>query len=230
MRVAELLERPDLGLSVVWATPDLLELGVEGAYIVDLPSPGHFLSASNLVLTSALWAQGPESAEVFISELADKKAPAVVVGRIVIGEIPAYVEEACRRWGVALLTVSKTVSFKSIAQFIESSVATGEWPEISRSIGFDRKLLDTLASGPGAQGALHLFHEEFAVGCWVLDSGGALTAVVGADPGTPWSPMRRGTPPRSGRSSETGITRWGTSSVPVTTASGPPTWNASSAR
>ncbi|MEO6310219.1 MAG: helix-turn-helix domain-containing protein [Leifsonia sp.] len=186
MRVAELLERPDLGLSVVWATPDLLELGVEGAYIVDLPSPGHFLSASNLVLTSALWAQGPESAEVFISELADKKAPAVVVGRIVIGEIPAYVEEACRRWGVALLTVSKTVSFKSIAQFIESSVATGEWPEISRSIGFDRKLLDTLASGPGAQGALHLFHEEFAVGCWVLDSGGALTAVVGADPGTPW--------------------------------------------
>ncbi|GAA3873168.1 helix-turn-helix domain-containing protein [Leifsonia kafniensis] len=186
VRVADLLERPDLGLSVVWATPELLELSVEGAYILDLPSPGHFLAANNLVLTSALWAQGPESAEVFISELAGKKAPAVVVGRIVIGEIPDYVEDACRRWGVALLTVSKTVSFKSIAQFIESSVATGEWPEISRSIGFDRKLLDTLASGPGAQGALRLFHQEFAVGCWVLESGGALTAVVGAEPSIDW--------------------------------------------
>lgn len=186
MKVADLLERPDLGLAVVWATPELLERAVEGAYIMDLPSPGHFLSANNLVLTSALWAQGPESAEVFVSELAGKNAPAVVVGRIVIGEIPDYVEEACRRWGVALLTVSKTVSFKTIAQFVESSVATGEWPEISRTVGFDRKLLDTLASGPGAQGALRLFYQEFAVGCWVLESGGALTAVVGAEPSIEW--------------------------------------------
>lgn len=186
MNVSDLLERAELGLSLIWATPDLLALSIDGAYIVDLPSPGNFLTAGDLVLTGALWAQGPESAELFISELAGKKVPAVVVGRIVIGEVPDYVESACRRWGVALLTVSKTVSFKSIAQFIESSVATGHWPEFSRGIGFDRKLLDTLASGPGAQGALDLFYQDFAVGCWVLEAGGAITAVVGADPSVEW--------------------------------------------
>jgi hypothetical protein len=106
VNVSQLLDRSELGLSVVWAEPGMLERPVSGAYIVDLPSPGHFLTAGNVVFTSALWATGPESAEVFVSALAEKSVAAVVVGRIVIGDIPGYVQEACERWGIALLTVS----------------------------------------------------------------------------------------------------------------------------
>jgi hypothetical protein len=74
----------------------------------------------------------------------------------------------------------------SVARFINTSVASGEWPPPTRSATFNRALLDALASGPGAQGALDMFYREFAVGCWVLGSAGSVTAVAGADPSQDW--------------------------------------------
>ena len=182
MRVLDLLDRAELGLSPVWAEPAMLEREVKGSYIVDLPNPGKFLSEGDLVLTAAIWATGPESADTYVSALAAKHVAVLVVGTIIVGEIPDYIVAACRTRGIVLLTVSQDVSFKAITQYIESTLASADSAGTSRSGNFTRTLLDSIGSGAGAQGALRLFYDEFATECWVLESGGAVSAVVGSAP------------------------------------------------
>ena len=183
MRVLDLLGRAELGLTTVWAEPAMLERDVTGSYIVDLPNPGKFLSEGDLVLTAATWATGAESADTYVSELAVKRVAVLVVGTIIVGEIPEYIVAACRTRGIVLLTVSQDVSFKAVTQYIESTVASADSAGTSRSGTFTRTLLDGIGSGTGAQGALRLFYDEFATECWVLESGGAVSAVVGSAPG-----------------------------------------------
>jgi len=183
VRVLDLLDRTELGLSVAWAEPAMLEREVKGSYIIDLPRPGRFLSEGDLVLTGAQWATGPASAEIFISELAEKNVAVLVVGRILIGEIPDYVVTECRNRHIVLLTTSADVSFKSISHYIESAVSADAGSD-SRGLGFTRDLLDSLASGQGAQGALRMFYTEFAVDCWLLEADGTVTAMVGQAPRT----------------------------------------------
>jgi hypothetical protein len=183
VRVLDLLERTELGLSVAWAEPAMLEREVKGAYIIDLPRPGRFLSEGDLVLTGAQWATGPDSADVFVSELAAKDVAVLVVGRILIGEIPDYIVTACRSRHIVLLTTSADVSFKSISAYIESTISAGAGSD-SRATAFTRDLLDSLASGQGAQGALRMFYTEFAVDCWLLEADGTVTAMVGQAPST----------------------------------------------
>jgi hypothetical protein len=154
MRVLDLLDRDELGLSVVWAEPAMLERDVTGSYIVDLPNPGKFLSEGDLVLTSAIWASGAASADTYMDALAAKRVAVLVVGTIIVGEIPEYILAACRTRGIVLLTVSQDVSFKSVTQYIESTVASADGPGTSRAAAFTRTLLDSLGSGTGAQGAL----------------------------------------------------------------------------
>jgi sugar diacid utilization regulator len=182
VRVLDLLDRAELGLSIVWADPAMLEREVKGSYIVDLPRPGKFLSEGDLVLTSAVWASGPESAQLFVGELAAKGVAVLIVGRIIVGEIPEYIAEACRARGIVLLTMSQDVSFKSVTQYIESTIASADGPGTSRSASFNRDLLDSLGSGAGAQGALRMFYQEFGTECWVLEAGGDVTAVAGSAP------------------------------------------------
>jgi hypothetical protein len=186
VRVLDLLERAELGLSVAWAEPAMLEREIKGSYIIDLPRPGRFLSEGDLVLTGAQWATGPDSAEVFVSELAAKDVAVLVVGRILIGQIPDYIVTACRSRHIVLLTTSADVSFKSISHHIESAISADVGSD-SRAAGFTRDLLANLASGQGAQGAqgaLRMFYTEFAVDCWLLEADGTVTAMVGQAPST----------------------------------------------
>ncbi len=183
MRIADLLDREALGLSVVWGPPSLLERDVHGSYIVDLPNPGRFLSAGDLVLTSALWHTGMDSTRTFVSALAAKKVAVLVIGRIVIGEIPDHFAEVCREYGIVLLTLREDVSFKSVTQYIDSTLADPDAQASSRSLVVGRRLLDSLGSGAGVQAALRLMLDEFGVESWVIESNGVLSALAGGAPG-----------------------------------------------
>lgn len=184
MRVADLLARDSLGLSEVWATPSMLERDVRGSYIIDLPNPGKFLSSGDLVLSGALWHTGIDSARTFISALAERGVAVLVIGRIVLGEIPDYFSEICREVGIVLLTLREDVSFKSVTQYIDSSLAGAEGQATSRSVVVGRRLLDSLGSGAGVQAALRLLFDEFGVESWVLESSGTVTALAGTSPPT----------------------------------------------
>lgn len=184
MRVLDLLDRAELRISVVWAEPAMLEREIKGSYIIDMPDPARFVSEGDLVLTAGLWATGPESAHLFVSALAEKSASALLMGRILRGYLPDEIESACRQHGIVLLTVEPDVSYKSITQFIESTAEDGLGT--SRSGTLSRSLLEGLGTGVGVQGALRSFHDEFGIGCWVLESGGEVTAAAGAAPGVEW--------------------------------------------
>jgi sugar diacid utilization regulator len=184
VRVVDLLEREELGLSVVWAEPAMLEHDVRGSYIIDLPEPGRFLSPGDIVITGGMWVTGVESAETYVSALAEKRVAALVLGRLVVGEIPDYIVASCRTRGIVLLTMATDKSFKAVTQYVESTVATADGTGTSRSGSVNRTLLDGLGSGSGAQGALRLFYDEFGVESWVLESGGEVSAIVGSAPST----------------------------------------------
>jgi len=182
MRILDLLERAELTLTVVWAEPELLERSITSSYILDLPAPSKFVSEGDLVLSAALWHTGEESARLFVSSIAALGVSALVIGRIVLGEIPDYLVRECREHGVVLLTVSPDVSFKSISQYIDTANAIDAVRPASHSLEVNRRLLDQLGSGSGAQGALGLLFDEFAIESWVIEASGSVTAVAGTPP------------------------------------------------
>lgn len=182
MRILDLLERPQLALSVVWAEPALLEREITGSYILDLPKPSKFVKAGDLVLSAALWHTGAESARVFVSSIAALGVSALVIGRIVLGEIPDYLVRECREHGIVLLTVSPDVSFKSISQYIDAAGADDEVRPASRSLEVNQRLLDQLGSGAGVQAALTLLFDEFAIESWVIEASGSVAAIAGTPP------------------------------------------------
>lgn len=191
MNVRELLTHPELQLTLVSGDDVQLARAVSGTYTIDLPDPGRFLSPGDVVLTSALWTSGRESVERFVGGVADRGVVAIVVGLIAVGSLPAGMIEVCRRHGVALLTVSPDVSFKTIAQTVAGVVAQADLPTLGRDARFARRLLEDLAAGEGVHVALRAFFEEFAHGSWAVDHAGTLVASAGGMPsavdhGTAW--------------------------------------------
>lgn len=182
MRILDLLARDELALSVVWAEPALLERTIAGSYILDLPRPSKFLNEGDIVLSAALWHTGEESARVFVESIAALGVAALVIGRIVLGEIPDYIVRECREREIVLLTISPDVSFKSITQVVDSENVSDRAESASHSIEVNRRLLDRLGSGSGVQGALRMLFDEFAIESWVFESHGRVTAVAGVAP------------------------------------------------
>jgi len=183
MRILDLLARDELALSVVWAEPALLERTIAGSYILDLPRPSKFLHEGDIVLSAALWHTGEESARIFVEGIASLGVAALVIGRIVLGEIPDYIVRECRERGIVLLTVSPDVSFKSITQFVDAAGADEAAQSASHSVEVNRQLLDRLGSGSGVQGALRMLFDEFAIDSWLIEASGSVTAFAGAAPG-----------------------------------------------
>ena len=182
MNVRELLTHPELQLTLVTGDEVQLSRAISGTYTIDLPDPGRFLSPGDVVLTSALWTSGRESVERFVGQVADRGVVAIVVGLIAVGTLPAGMTEVCRRHGVALLTVSPEVSFKTIGQTVAGVLAQADLPTLGRDARFARRLLQDLASGEGVHAALRAFFEEFAHGSWAIDRSGVLVASAGGMP------------------------------------------------
>ncbi|PTL71872.1 hypothetical protein C1I63_02805 [Rathayibacter caricis DSM 15933] len=182
MNVRELLTHPELQLTLVTGDEVQLSRAISGTYTIDLPDPGRFLSPGDVVLTSALWTSGRESVERFVGQVADRGVVAIVVGLIAVGTLPAGMAEVCRRHGVALLTVSPEVSFKTIGQTVAGVLAQADLPTLGRDARFARRLLQDLAADEGVHAALRAFFEEFAHGSWVIDRSGVLVASAGGMP------------------------------------------------
>lgn len=182
MDVRDLLDLPDLGLSVVAAEPDALDRPVTAAYITDLPDPSRFLSTGDVVLTSGLWLDRPDGAATFLGALAQQNVAALIIGLIEIGVIPDEVIATCRARGLTLLTVSPGVSFRRIADEVAARQPGSPAGVASRTMRFSRRIADTVSRGGGVAELLGQFTAEFAVGCWVIDETGTLLASAGAAP------------------------------------------------
>ncbi|MEU0791315.1 PucR family transcriptional regulator [Amycolatopsis sp. NPDC005961] len=168
--VKTLLGLPGLRLRPL-AGADLLDRPVTRIYVTELPDPGRYLSAGELVLSGLLWWRRPGDAEPFVAALARAGAAALAASGADSGGIPAEVVEACERHRIPLLEVPTDLSFSVITEQVVLALAAA-----SESA---RKRLQAAADAP-VETLLESASAELGLPCWVLSGLGRV--VAGAAP------------------------------------------------
>ncbi|MGW0478736.1 PucR family transcriptional regulator [Nonomuraea sp. NPDC003214] len=169
MRLAELLARDDLRLTLVTGT-GTLDREVRRAYPTDLPDPRRYLRPGDLVLTSGVWYGEPADCERFADALWASDVAGLVVGLIVLGELPQALVTACERRRVPLILAAPDQSFGAITEAVVAEAFAAERRRAER--GRAQTLLNVLASQQIAPGEVS-----------------AHLRLLGADPGLPTTAM-----------------------------------------
>ncbi|KAB8193677.1 hypothetical protein FH608_020910 [Nonomuraea phyllanthi] len=167
MRLADLLARDDLRLTPVTGHE---ELGreIRRAYPTDLPDPRRYLRPGDLVLTSGVWYGEPSDCERFAEALWASDAAGLVVGLIVLGELPDELVKACERHRLPLLLAAPDQSFGAITEVVTAEGFEAEQRRAERVRA--QTLLDVLGRIPPGEVSAHL-------------------RLLGADPGLPTAAM-----------------------------------------
>ncbi|MEO3800936.1 helix-turn-helix domain-containing protein [Nonomuraea sp. B1E8] len=167
MRLADLLARDDLRLTLV--TGDAaLDREIRRAYPTDLPDPRRYLRPGDLVLTSGVWYTGPPDCERFADALWASDAAGLVVGLIVLGELPRELVKACELRRLPLLLAAPDQSFGTITEVVTVEGFAAEQRRAERVRA--QTLLDVLGQIPPGEVSAHM-------------------RLLGADPGLPTAAM-----------------------------------------
>ncbi|MCK2212766.1 helix-turn-helix domain-containing protein [Actinomadura sp. ATCC 31491] len=166
MRVAELLARDDMRLTLITDDPGggLLDREIRRAYPTDLPDPRRYLRSGDLVLTSGVWYAEPADCERFADALWAADAAALVVGLVVLGELPPALVTACERRRLPLLLAAPDQAFGAITEVVTAEGFAAEQRRAERVRA--QTLLDVLGQIPPGEVSAHL-------------------RLLGADPGQP---------------------------------------------
>ncbi|WP_166427044.1 PucR family transcriptional regulator [Nonomuraea mesophila] len=167
MRLADLLARDDLRLRLV-AGEDALDREIRRAYPTDLPDPRRYLRSGDLVLTSGVWYSEPSDCERFADALWASDAAGLVVGLIVLGELPRELVKACELRRLPLLLAAPDQSFGAITEVVTVEGFAAEQRRAERVRA--QTLLDVLGQIPPGEVSAHL-------------------RLLGADPGLPTAAM-----------------------------------------
>ncbi|MFB4267601.1 PucR family transcriptional regulator [Nonomuraea sp. GTA35] len=167
MRLSDLLAREDLRLTLVTGA-DAVDREVLRAYPTDLPDPRRYLRPGDLVLTSGVWYTRPSDCERFADALWAAGAAGLVVGLIVLGELPEELVEACERRRLPLLLAAPDQAFGAISEVVTAEGFAAEQRRAERVRA--QTLLDVLGQIPPGEVSAHL-------------------RLLGADPGLPTTAM-----------------------------------------
>jgi hypothetical protein len=163
-----LLELPGLRLRLRTGA-DLLDRKVTRIYGTELPDPGRYLSAGELVLSGLLWWVRPGDAEPFVAALARAGAAALAASGADSGGIPGDLVEACTRHHIPLLEVPPELSFAVITERVVLTLAAG-------SEGARKRLLTAAADDASLSTLLGHGATELGAPCWVLSASGRVVA------------------------------------------------------
>ncbi|MFI7128481.1 PucR family transcriptional regulator [Nonomuraea sp. NPDC050153] len=167
MRLSDLIARDDLRLTLVTGHEEV-DREVRRAYPTDLPDPRRYLQSGDLVLTSGVWYGEPADCERFADALWATDAAGLVVGLIVLGELPEELVKACERRRLPLLLAAPDQSFGAITQVVTAEGFAAEQRRAERVRA--QTLLDVLGHIPPGEVSAHL-------------------RLLGADPGLPTAAM-----------------------------------------
>ncbi|MEV0827441.1 PucR family transcriptional regulator [Nonomuraea rubra] len=167
MRLSDLLARDDLRLTLVTGA-EALDREVLRAYPTDLPDPRRYLRSGDLVLTSGVWYGRPSDCERFADALWAADVAGLVVGLIVLGELPAELVQACERRRLPLLLAAPDQAFGAISEVVTAEGFAAEQRRAERVRA--QTLLDVLGQIPPGEVSAHL-------------------RLLGADPGLPTAAM-----------------------------------------
>ncbi|MBF8186500.1 helix-turn-helix domain-containing protein [Nonomuraea sp. K274] len=167
MRLADLLVRDDLRLTLITGA-DVLDREIRRAYPTDLPDPRRYLRSGDLVLTSGVWYGEPADCERFADGLWASDAAGLVVGLIVLGELPGALVKACESRRLPLLLAAPDQSFGAITEVVTAEGFAAERRGAERVRA--QTLLDVLGEIPPGEVSAHM-------------------RLLGADPGLPTTAM-----------------------------------------
>jgi hypothetical protein len=169
-----LLELPVLRLRLRTGS-ELLGRKVTRIYGTELPDPGRYVSAGELVLSGLLWWRRPGDAEPFVAALAHAGAAALAASGADTEGIPDDLIEACTRHEIPLLEVPPDLSFAVITEQVVLALAAG-------SEGVRKRLLSAATEDASVPTLLDYAAAELGAPCWVLSSTGRLIGGSGTKP------------------------------------------------
>ena len=184
MRLRELLDLPNLRLTLLSGTEDDLDRPVQRVYTTDLLDPGRYLSGDELVLTGLMWWHDHTDSESFAANLAAAGVAAIGAGEAALGRVPPDLVDACRRHGLALFRVPVDVSFQSITEEVGQSIMSQRASRLTALLSRQRGLVSAMARGARLPDLLRSVAGELAVSCWVCSATGRVIAGTGPLPAT----------------------------------------------
>ncbi|MFE6767478.1 helix-turn-helix domain-containing protein [Streptomyces fimicarius] len=131
MHVEDLLRLESLDLTLLWGDGPQLTREISGVTATDLEDPGRFLQRDELVLSGLVWwapADDEAKAERFVAALHGAGAAALLAGEETHGGVPDVLVDACRRHGIAILSVPVHTSFRAVTD----TVYLRKWGDLSR--------------------------------------------------------------------------------------------------
>jgi hypothetical protein len=163
-----LLDLPGLHLRLRTGA-DLLDRKVTRIYGTELPDPGRYLSAGELVLSGLLWWQRPGDAEPFVAAMARAGAAALAASGADSDGIPQDLIDACARHRIPLLEVPPELSFSVITERVVLALAAG-------SEGARKRLLSAATDDASLSTLLGHAATELGAPCWVLSATGRVVS------------------------------------------------------
>ncbi len=165
---------------------------VSRVHVTDLPDPGRYLAAGDLVLTGLMWHHGPDDCEVFVAALARAGVTALGAGDAVFGSVPADLVAACRQHGVPLFEVPVEVSFRDIVDEVGRSGWARRASGLAAELGRHRGLVAAVAGGARLSDLLPAVAADLGISSWVLTPTGRVVAGTGTLPPGAAATLARG--------------------------------------
>lgn len=155
LTVADLLELPGLGLSVV-AGRDGLDRPIRWVHTSELPDPTRWLSGGELLLTTGMGMKGsPNHQRSYLKRLAGAGLAGLGLGvGLGIDTVPAPILRAADREGFPVLEVPYQVPFIAIGEAVSSALAQDRMRELEMSEEIHDRLARLVTLGSGAADVL----------------------------------------------------------------------------
>ncbi|MFY1699947.1 MULTISPECIES: PucR family transcriptional regulator [unclassified Solwaraspora] len=144
--------------------------------VIDLPNPGRYVAAADLVLTGLMWHRGPAESEVFVSALAAAGVTALGAGGALHGSVPRDLVTACRRHRIPLFEVPADVSFRDIIDDVHPTLWAQRASSLATVLGRQRGLVAAMAAGARLADLLPTVAGAIGRDCWTLTTSGRVVA------------------------------------------------------
>ncbi|KEF03457.1 MULTISPECIES: PucR family transcriptional regulator [Streptomyces] len=189
LRIADLLARPELNLSLTYDVPaGQLDRTVEAATVSDLLHPGKWLQGGELLMTIGLvLPMEPAACRTYVQDVTEGGAACLALGLgrgLPYQKAPAPLVDAAREAGLPLLTVPDEVPFIAVTKAVFDARADEQRAVLQRAFATQRRLT-AAATDSGLQPMLEEWTAATGVGATVLDPLGRLLATGGGQSAPP---------------------------------------------
>ncbi|MDG4765971.1 PucR family transcriptional regulator [Solwaraspora sp. WMMD406] len=175
MLLADVFDKPHLKL-VPLTGDEGRDRTIGRVNVIDLPDPGRYVAAADLVLTGLMWHRGPADSEVFVAALAAAGVTALGAGEALHGSVPVDLVAACRRHRLPLFEVPADVSFRDIIDDVHPALWAQRASALAAVLGRQRGLVAAMAAGARLTDLLPTVAGALGRDCWALSSSGRVVA------------------------------------------------------